>query len=66
MTADEFYAWGERQEERYELVDGFPVPQHGMAGASRRHDCITFNVLGELRNRLRGHPCQASRPTPRF
>ena len=58
MSVEEFYAWGELQEDRYELVDGFPVPLHGMAGASRRHDRIVFNVLVGLGNRLRGHRCQ--------
>lgn len=42
MTAEEFFAWGERQEERHELVDGYPAP---MSGASRRHDRIVVNGL---------------------
>ncbi len=56
MTVDEYYAWGELQEDRYELVDGFPVRM--MSGASRRHDQIVINLLGELRNCLRGTACR--------
>ncbi len=31
-----------------------------MAGASRTHNRITFNIAGQLYNRLRGGPCEAS------
>jgi len=54
-SVDEFYAWVTSQERKYELVDGEPVM---MAGASRRHDRIVVNALGELGNQLRGKPCQ--------
>lgn len=53
-TVHQFFHWVESQEERYELVDGFPAKM--MTGASSRHDLITMNILGELRNRLRGKP----------
>ena len=56
MTEDEFFAWGERQEDRYEFVDGIPVRM--MSGASRRHDQIVVNVLLSLGNQLRGGPCR--------
>jgi len=46
------FAWQERQPERYELVDGFPIRM--MAGAKNVHDDIVVNVLAELRNQLRG------------
>jgi Uma2 family endonuclease len=52
MTVDEFFVWQEKQAERYELVDGFPV--RTMAGAKNVHDDIVVNVLAELRNQLRG------------
>lgn len=55
MTADDFLVWSLDQEERYELVDGRPVL---MAGATVSHDRIVVNILGELRNRLRGGPCR--------
>ncbi|MFM9938253.1 MAG: Uma2 family endonuclease [Hyphomicrobiaceae bacterium] len=60
MTVDEFYLWCLDQEERYELVDGFPVPLRGMSGASTTHDQIVVNVIVALGNRLKGTGC---RPT---
>jgi Uma2 family endonuclease len=56
MTEDEFFAWQERQDNRCEFVDGFPVQM--MSGASRRHDQIVVNILAELRSQLRGGPCR--------
>lgn len=62
MTPEEFYAWQETMDERYELVDGYPVPRcpeiEMMTGASRRHDQIVFNIHGELANQLRGSTCR--------
>jgi len=55
-TVEEFFAWQEKQPERYELVDGFPVRM--MAGAKNVHDDIVVNVLAELRNQLRGGGCR--------
>ena len=55
-TIEEFFAWQEKQPERYELVDGFPVRM--MAGAKNVHDDIVVNVLAELRNQLRGTACR--------
>src|SRR5271170_7958511 len=34
MTPEEFYQWQLDQDERYELVDGVPVPLRAMTGAS--------------------------------
>ncbi len=56
MTADEFFAWGEGQEDRYELVDGVPVKM--MSGASNFHDAIVINIIRELSNQLRGGRCR--------
>jgi Uma2 family endonuclease len=55
-TIEEFFAWQEKQPERYELVNGFPVRM--MAGARNVHDDIVVNVLAELRNQLRGGGCR--------
>jgi len=55
-TIEEFFAWQERQPQRYELVDGFPTRM--MAGAKNVHDDIVVNVLAELRNQLRGGGCR--------
>jgi Uma2 family endonuclease len=55
-TLDEFFAWQERQPERYELVNGHPLRM--MAGAKNVHDDIVVNILAELRALLRGSPCR--------
>lgn len=62
MTADEFFLWCKDQEERYELVDGFPVPLRGMAGASTAHDLIVVNIIGHLFQQLRGSNCRPTTP----
>jgi Uma2 family endonuclease len=56
MTPEEFYAWQEPMDEKYELVDGYPVKM--MTGASRRHDQIVVNILAELHRQLRGTGCR--------
>jgi Uma2 family endonuclease len=56
MTPEEFYAWQETIDERYELVDGYPVKM--MTGASRRHDQIVVNLIGEIGRQLRGSACR--------
>ena len=56
MTADEFFAWQETQDELYELVDGQPMQM--MAGAKRRHDQVTINLIVAVDARLRGKSCQ--------
>jgi hypothetical protein len=53
MSVDEFLAWAQTQEWRYELVDGVPV---AMDRAKRRHDRIVLNTLCELGSQLRGKP----------
>lgn len=55
-TVEQFFAWQERQSERYELVDGFPVRM--MAGTKNVHDDVVVNLLAELRNQLRGSGCR--------
>ena len=60
MTAGEFYRWCLDQEERFELVDGFPVPLRAMSGASTTHDQIVVNLIAALKQALRGTGC---RPT---
>ena len=55
-TIDAFFAWQERQAERYELVGGFPLRM--MAGTRNVHDDIVVNVLAEMRRQLRGGPCR--------
>ena len=57
-TIDEFFAWQELQDEKYELVDGQPQLLRSMAGASRGHVRISVNLLGQLYVQLKGSQCQ--------
>ncbi len=55
MTMDQFLAWEDRQELRYEF-DGFqPV---AMTGGTAAHAAILRNILFSLTGRLRGRLCQ--------
>ena len=55
MTLEQFLAWEERQELRYEF-DGFqPIDKTGGTAA---HSAIQRNVITALATRLRGKPCQ--------
>jgi Uma2 family endonuclease len=58
MTADEFLTWSLSQEDRYELVDGVPVPLHGMAGESNFHDAIVVRLIAMLFGKLSGSGCE--------
>ena len=60
MSVEEFFAWQLDQEERYELVDGIPVPLRGMTGASNSHDAIVVNITALLWRQLRGGPCRVA------
>lgn len=63
MTLDEFLAWEERQEARWEF-DGFrpvAVGETGVSpevGGSRPHAAIQRNLAISVGGRLRGTPCQ--------
>lgn len=55
MTIEQFLAWEDRQELRYEF-DGFqPV---AMTGGTAAHAAILRNILFSLTGRLRGQSCQ--------
>ncbi len=55
MTMEQFLAWEDQQELRYEF-DGFqPV---AMTGGTAAHAAILRNILVSLTSRLRGQPCQ--------
>lgn len=64
MTEEEFFAWRASQEEKYELIDGYPVlkfgrdPVTGMAGGSAAHNLISANVISSLRPQLRKGGCR--------
>jgi len=55
MDVDEFLHWCQRQEGKFELIDGIPTEM--MTGASRMHDLIVVNIIASLRDQLRGGPC---------
>ena len=55
MTLEQFLAWEDRQELRYEF-DGFqPI---AMTGGTAAHAAIQRNVIFSLAGRLRGEPCR--------
>lgn len=54
-TVDEFIAWEECQDERYEFVGGVLTM---MAGGTENHDLISMNIGRVLGNRLAGSPCR--------
>lgn len=58
MTADEFLVWNLEQDQRYELVDGIPVPLRAMSGAKAEHDTIVVNLIVALGQQLRGSGCR--------
>jgi Uma2 family endonuclease len=56
MTLDEFVAWEERQELRYEF-DG--VAARAMTGGTVTHSALQTNLIVALGAALRGKPCRA-------
>lgn len=56
MTMEQFLAWEERQELRYEF-NGFTV--RAMTGGTYAHDAISLNLSAALVPRLRGKRCRA-------
>ena len=55
MTLDDFVAWEERQELRYEY-DG--IDARAMTGGTETHAVIQANLIGALIAALRGKPCR--------
>ena len=55
LTLEDFLAWEERQELRWEF-DGFAA--RAMTGGTLAHSAIQANLLGALSSRLRGKPCR--------
>jgi Uma2 family endonuclease len=54
-TLEEFLAWEQTQEDKFELVDGVVF---AMAGGTAAHSTIAVNVISALRQKLRGSPCR--------
>jgi len=55
MTLEQFLAWEDRQELRYEFDGCQPV---AMTGGTAAHAAIQRNLIIALGTRLRGQPCQ--------
>jgi Uma2 family endonuclease len=55
VTPEEYLALERRAEHKSEYFDG---EVFAMTGASRKHNLIALNIGGELRNQLKGRPCE--------
>lgn len=55
LTPEAYLAWERQQLDKHEYFGG---EVFAMAGASREHNLIVGNVVGELRNLLRKHTCE--------
>ncbi len=55
MTVEEYIAFDEATEVRYEYIDGEIIP---MTGGTLYHAIIMANASGELRQRLKGSDCR--------
>ncbi|HKY03763.1 MAG TPA: Uma2 family endonuclease [Blastocatellia bacterium] len=55
VTPEQYLALERDAEQRSEYLDGEMV---AMTGASRRHNLIVTNLVGELRQQLKGKPCE--------
>jgi Uma2 family endonuclease len=58
MTIEQFLEWQFEQDERYELIDGYPVKL--MTGATDFHDRVVTNIIGALHAQLRGTRCRVA------
>jgi len=56
ISVEQFLAWEERQELRYEFDGIRPI---AMTGGTFGHDAIQLNLTRALSTRLRGTPCRA-------
>ena len=56
LTPAEYLALEHKSETRSEYIAG---RMYAMSGASRRHNLIALNLAGEIRQQLRGTPCEA-------
>ena len=55
VSPEEYLALERQAENKHEYVDGEIL---AWAGASRKHNLIAGNVQGELRQQLKGRPCE--------
>jgi Uma2 family endonuclease len=62
-SVEQFVAWEEEQEDRYEFVDGVI---RMMVGGTVAHSTIIGNVFAHLRQQLAGKPCRPFVDTPKI
>ncbi len=62
-TRDDFLAWADTQDERYEFVGGVVKM---MVGGTLNHSTIALNVASFLKRSLRGTPCRVFQETARL
>jgi len=55
MTPEEYLAFEEQSEDKYEYYDGFTV---ALAGGNRIHSIIASNINASLHRQMRGRPCE--------
>jgi|SRR5215203_14583 len=55
LTIQDYLAFERQSETKNDYLGG---EVFAMSGASRAHNLITGNVFGELRNQLKGRPCE--------
>jgi Uma2 family endonuclease len=55
VSPEEYLALERQDEDKHEYVDG---EIFAWAGASRKHNLIALNIAGELRQQLKGKPCE--------
>ena len=58
MSVAAFLEWNERQNGRWELVDGFPVKM--MAGGKHRHNIATHNIAYAVTRAARSSGCETT------
>jgi len=56
MSLDEFLAWEEHEDSRFEFVDGDVFL---MAGGTEAHDTVRLSIASTLRGKLSPGPCRA-------
>jgi Uma2 family endonuclease len=55
LTVEEYLAFERQSETKHEYLDG---EIFAMAGTTRLHNLVAGNVFGEIRNQLKGRPCE--------
>jgi Uma2 family endonuclease len=59
VSPEEYWARERESDIRHEFLDGDMI---AMAGESLSHSRVRANLLGEVRNKLKGNPCEPLSP----